>query len=507
MNTNRVSRALVGITILVGLWASGTAVSLAQFSSGSTGALGVLDPTANIVISLPPDGVLNYTTVSIRSGVTVTFTKNAANTPVTILATGNVTINGTLSVNGTNGQNGQDAGYAGAAVSTGGTGGPGGFRGGNGSSLDFGVPATAGQGPGGGAGAPSTLNTVGSPGTYGASAGFVSLLPLFGGSGGGGGATTTVSGQPTVTGGGGGGGGGAVVIASSTQILVTGAVTADGGVGGVGYSCSGASGSGGAIRLVAPVITGTGTIRAMTPAYCSFPPAQPSGRIRLEASSTGQGFTGSSTPPASLAVIAASTPTPSNLPTLRISSVGGIAVPAVPTGSYSTADVSLPVQTASAVPVVLTAANTPLNTSYVVRLVPSTGTATTFTAAAPVGTPTHSTATANVTFPTGRVSVLNASASLTLTTLTAGLFPLIDGDAIDHVVLAAAMGHPSTLALVTTSGREYPLSELAPEVQLQVARAFDAMRTGEPERVVAHERGDGSRDRERKSVKNKEWKR
>ncbi len=484
MNRNRVSHTRLAIVLAMGLWANGIDPSLAQtFSSGSTEALGALSPTANVAVTLPPDGVLNYTTVSIPSGVTVTFVKNAANTPVTLLATGDVTISGTLSVNGVNGQSGQDFRVAGAFLATGGVGGPGGFRGGNGSSYRFEIPAGAGQGPGGGAGAPSTVDAAGTPGTYGTAAGFISLVPLMGGSGGGGGATTTTSGSPIITGGGGGGGGGAVVIASSTKILVSGTVTANGGLGaaGVGGRCSGASGSGGAIRLVAPVVTGTGAISAVKLAdSCS--PQQASGRVRIEAATTT--FTGSSSPGASVVatlgpVTAASTPVLNNLPTLRITSVGGIAVPTVPTGSYVTTDLSLPVQTTSAVPVVLTAANTPLNTSYVVRLVPSTGTATTVNATPPIGTPALSTASVTVTFPTGLVTVLNAAAAITIT--TAGLFPRLEGEDIDHVVMAAAMGSPSTLTLITTSGREYPLSELSSEDQLRVAMAFEAMRSTETE--------------------------
>jgi hypothetical protein len=178
-------------------------------------------------------------------------------------------------------------------------------------------------------------------------------------------------------------------------------------------------------------------------------------------------------------VTAASTPALSNLPSLRITSVGGIAVPTVPTGSYVTADLSLPVQTTNAVPVVLTAANTPLNTSYVVRLVPPMGSATTVNATPPIGTPALSTSSVNVTFPTGLVTVLNAAAAITIT--TAGLFPRLEGEDIDHVVMAAAMGSPSTLTLITTSGREYALSDLSMEDQHNVAAAFEAMRTDDTE--------------------------
>ncbi len=57
-------------------------------------------PSANIEVVLPSDGVLNYTTVDIPAGVTVTFQQNDGNTPVFILATGDVNIAGTVSVDG-----------------------------------------------------------------------------------------------------------------------------------------------------------------------------------------------------------------------------------------------------------------------------------------------------------------------------------------------------------------------------------------------------------------------
>src|SRR5580692_8086348 len=97
---HNISAALVtALTLLL------PTISLATFSSGSTGADGDFTPTANTVLQTPPNGVFNYGIVNIPSGVTVTFARNSANTPVTILATGDVTINGTVSVNGSAGNN------------------------------------------------------------------------------------------------------------------------------------------------------------------------------------------------------------------------------------------------------------------------------------------------------------------------------------------------------------------------------------------------------------------
>jgi hypothetical protein len=481
MKPSRAPIAFLAIALTVSAWLSGVELSGAQtYSSGSTGADGVFNPPGSVppgttisgstvTVPLPASGTFNFQTVTIGSGITVNFAKNARNTSVTILATGNVVIAGTLSVNGRDGQAQQASS---TAISVGGDGGPGGYRGGNGSKLDGSVPAAAGQGPGGGAAAPATLNAAGSFGTYGTTS--WSLIPLFGGSGGGGAYTATAFGEPRFSGGGGGGGGGAIVIASSTRITVNGALTADGGSG----ACGG-SGSGGAIRLVAPVITGAGTISAVSPPSCAQ--TQASGRIRLEAYTNT--YTGNASPfffvsaPAPGPVAATGNPALINLPTLTISSVGGISTPAAPSGSYASADMTLPAGTTNPVPVVITAVNIPLNTVVTLKLVPVAGIPITFPVSALSGTFGSSTGSANVTFPTGgQVSVLNAYAEMTL---TAGLFPSIDGEDVDRVLTAAELGGPSSTTLVMKSGRAVPVLALSQEDQLNVAMAFEAMRASE----------------------------
>ena len=101
------------------------------YNSGSTGADGAFNPVVDTEIVLPPDGIFNYTTVNIPAGVTVTFKKNQVNTPVTWLATGDVTIDGKVILSGTSSP---DVGAAGdGAVGDDGLpglAGPGGFDGG-----------------------------------------------------------------------------------------------------------------------------------------------------------------------------------------------------------------------------------------------------------------------------------------------------------------------------------------------------------------------------------------
>ncbi|MGH7207334.1 MAG: hypothetical protein ACREI2_14125 [Nitrospiraceae bacterium] len=464
MRTQCMQRWIGGLTLVPILFWAGT-VSGQTFSSGSTGADGAFAPTATTTLTLPPNGVFNFTTVNIPSGVTVTFAKNAANTPVTMLATGAVTVAGTISVNGTTGANGM---FSGPLFNPGAPGGPGGFAGGQGGARDGSSLPSHGHGPGGG---PPATVTVFIAGSYGAPASFVSLLPLFGGSGGGG-----ASAGSGASGASGGGGGGAIVIASSSSITVNGTIQAKGGDG--GGAGSGGSGSGGAIRLVATQITGTGTLNADGGTGGGRLP----GRIRLEAFTLG--FSGTIVPASPTSVLststapgpvtASSTPALINLPTLTISSVGGGATPATPGGSYTTADVSLPPGTTNPVPVIITANNIPVGTVFTVRLLPQFGAATSVSSFASTGTFATSTATANVNFPTGQVSVLNAFGSFTLPQI-ASLFPLIDGEEVERIMVAAAYGERSILTLMTKSGREVRPDQLPLQEQVELAQAFDAL--------------------------------
>src|SRR5262249_1166891 len=179
-----------------------TAMGQNSFSSGSTGADGSFSPTQSQSIVVPDSGVLNFTTVNIPTGVTITYLRNTKNTTLTILATGDVTITGKISVEG----------QPGSSVGFGGFGGPGGFGVGNAGVDSRG--GSIGDGPGAGRGGPFNPNNSGGCGgggggsyqsqgangntgftscgvnaTAGGSAGpkygTKSLVPLVGGSGGG----------------------------------------------------------------------------------------------------------------------------------------------------------------------------------------------------------------------------------------------------------------------------------------------------------------------------------
>jgi hypothetical protein len=463
-------------------------VSGQSFTSGSTGADGAFAPSCSptpctVVKDLneKPDGVYHYTTVTIPSGVTVRYTPNAANTPVTILATGDVAVSGTINVAGFDGSNN----VSGTVANPGGRGGPGGFNGGFGAVFTLSTQSP-GQGPGGG----SITGGCALPGNYGVTGNFVKLIPLFGGSGGAGG---NASAAVNAVGGAGAGGGGAVLIASSSKITVTGSINANGGntttTADVRF---GAGGSGGAIRLVARELAGSGSLQvAGGLSSCSQTPG--AGRIRLEAFTPG--FTGSINPSATGVMTLALTPGPVNaasnpalvnLPTLAITSVGGLAAPAVPGGSFAAADLVLPQGTANPVPVSVEATNTPVGapTAITLRLLPVTGGAGTtvaIPAASHTGTFASSSASANVTFAVGQTSVVQAWATMTLTGQIASLFPLIDGEPVEQVRVAALDGGASTLSLMTKSGKEKRADQLDSADRLRLAQAWDALKATRPE--------------------------
>ena len=237
------------------LAASLAAVAHAQnFNTGSDGSYGAINVTGTTNLPIPANGVFNCTTITVATGQTLGFVRNPLNTPVYLLATGDVVINGTIDVSGYNSS---------GSPPSGGLGGPGGFDGGMPGSDPSGVPPGSGLGPGAGKGGQnnSASNAAGA-GSYGALAtggnttnhgviyGSPLLIPLVGGSGGGG-----TTGTP---GAGGGGGGGAVLIASNTRILLVGGRVAA--VAGNASASAYNGGSGGAIRLVAPVVAGNGTL-------------------------------------------------------------------------------------------------------------------------------------------------------------------------------------------------------------------------------------------------------
>ncbi|MEK7710629.1 MAG: hypothetical protein AAB341_01935 [Planctomycetota bacterium] len=263
-------KQLMFVSVALALAGGSPNVRAELFDFGSDGTFGVISVGDNttMTVNLPPDGIIHATTVTVGSGGTLRFNRNPLNTPVYLLATGNVLVRGQIDVSGKGGTSNPPVG---------GLGGPGGFDGGM-PGFGGGVPPGAGHGPGAGLGQTATVQAglaaygpvnFSARSTNGHVYGSPLLIPLVGGSGGGG-----TLGQPGL---GGGGGGGAILIASNTRIDIPspGSVVANGGR---PAGCQVNEGSGGAIRLLAPVVAGNGSIQVGS-GECN---AAGYGRIRVD---------------------------------------------------------------------------------------------------------------------------------------------------------------------------------------------------------------------------------
>ena len=419
--------AFIRVIVLILLAAVGArAQGLNSGSNGSDRALVlttpgvvVFDPVA-MGLDTDRDNIFHFTTINIGPGVIVRMPFNALQgLPVIWLATGAVQIDGMIDLDGQAGTDPAPGGLMRAA-----TPGPGGYPGGvgwggagftNGGGSDL----RAGLGPGGGALQSHAGHAVQAPlfvNVGGAAYGNALLVPLRGGSGGGG------AGNFVTPGGGGGAGGGALRIFSTTSIAVNGTLTANGGNGGAAGTAattqdpnfsttSAGGGSGGGLHLIAPIISGTGTVSAKggaqggfgdsaslaiyVPIYGERLFASP-GRIRLDA--VQRQFSGTSTP-AAVYGTPYNVPPPAGMPAVRVTSIGGIPVSASPTGEAATPDATI--NQSGPVAVTIEAKNIPVGTVLEVRVMSEASADFVVDSTPLAGTQELSTAIANVTFPPG----------------------------------------------------------------------------------------------------------
>ena len=421
------------ILALLFVAAAASAATAQTFSSGSTGADGALNVTANTTLPLPANGILNFTTVTVQPGVTLTFAKNAANTPVVILATGDVAIVGAIGVQG--GGNNIDNRYESRIP------GPGGFAGGG-----SGAP---GAGPGGG-----TLGDT-FPVCGGTWSGPLSLVPIVGGSGGCGGANS-----PS----GGGGGGGAIVIASSTKITVRGGIDARGASWG---------GAGGAIRLVANQVEMQeySYLLATGCWSCYYGPDGNAGVIRIEAP-TGQTLIGLNTSiaPPFVGSVPNSEIVRGDPPLLSIVSVAGQPVPPGAGARWYAADIMLPTTIPDDIPVVVSGANIPVGTAVTLGFLSANQ--GTVVNAALAGSFVSSTATLHLTG-------LNRTAGVVTSFYVTAVFavpPAPGGggapgpDAVANVRLTATLGEPTRYAFLRADGSEIDPARVPADLRARYAR-------------------------------------
>ncbi len=394
-------------TLLATIAFAGLPLAQASFDSGSDGSDGALVVASGEHITfnlaeaatapwdtpspVPGKGVYDedqwaivfkFTTIDIAENGSVTFTNHPKNPPVVFLATGDVNIDGAIRLNGEDGRSTAEPNYHAIA-------GPGGF--GGGLTRNGEIQASGGFGPGGGA--------QGCGGGYGGmysncgrTYGNAEITPLVGGSGGGGGQFGASSQW-----GGGAGGGGAILIACSGGITLNGSIEA---LGGNAVGSYAGCGSGGAIRLIANQIDGTGQLRAYGGTYGNKDGG--AGRIRVEALEI------SLTDPGSPSLISsyATGPVfpPAFPPVLRASMVDSQSLPADPDAGIDTVETQISVPGPTTL--LIEAENVPVGLDVTVYVVPLRGAALTFTSDTPLaGTFESSTTTATITFPPGRSEI------------------------------------------------------------------------------------------------------
>jgi hypothetical protein len=203
---------------------------------------------------------------------------------------------------------------------------------------------------------------------------------------------------------GGGAGGGAIVIASSTSIVFIppAVMTAVGGNGLTNWG--GGGGSGGAIRLVAPTISGTGTFNVSGGTSGGAPSASQGGPgwIRLEGYLIGTQFNVTSNAVSLGSPVGGSALRPAG--SIRVTAIDGTPLPVNPSGSFQMPDVTISKTTS--VNVDIQATGIPTGTVVTLQVYPETPVDLTTvnlpTAQATLtGTLQSSTATAAFTFPWG----------------------------------------------------------------------------------------------------------
>ncbi len=351
------------------------------FDTGSDGSAGDLVVSTNTTIQLPPDGRLKVRRVHVQRDAQLTFRPNAANTPAYVLSQGDILIEGTIDIGGESTTHGSI---------TGGRGGPGGFRGGN-RATDS-TPTGNGHGPGGGRGAVGgtqagaagfrIMPSNGRGDQNGPAYGSPVLIPLIGGSGGGG-ATEHA----------GGGGGGAILLASSTKVRLDGLIAS---IGGSGPDANG--GSGGSVRIVAPLVEGAGRIDVNGREWGSI------GRIRIDSfDARVPGFDTPNFVPSTGSLLITGLDLP-GAPRLEVLQVGRASV--VP-GEQGATSILLPVGSPPQQQVLVRASNFGRRVPVQVVLTPDSGARQVFTAEIDNTDPGAAQLAVPVTFPINVTTLIN----------------------------------------------------------------------------------------------------
>lgn len=388
-------------TLLLAALFGGLISAHAQLTIPSDGSDGAFNPGANVEIDLglAANGtwtaagngngvydaskwavVFKYSSVNIPTGVKVTFKNHPSYAPVVWLVQGNVTIAGELNLDGKVGSRDGTLSLIPAEP------GPGGFRGGARG------PSGGGQGMGPGGGLPGRFTDTAK---YQTVYGNPQIIPLIGGSGNGANNFDAYPGAES-----GGGGGGAIAIFASQAISLPGLITSQG----VGHPDWGGAtsvqraGSGGAVKLVANTVTGSGLIR------CVNTNAANAGRIRIEANSLAPTL---QTAPETIGVPPSQTPViwpAANAPTAKVVSVDAVNAPADPHAPL-VAGADVAIQNSNQVNILIETTNFPIEGVVQLNITPKFGNRTTLNATRLSGDITSATWRVQTTLPQGFVTL------------------------------------------------------------------------------------------------------
>jgi len=145
-----------------------------------------------------------------------------------------------------------------------------------------------------------------------------------------------------------------------------------------------------------------------------------------------------------------------NVPTLTIARVAGVTAPANPTGS---ADITLPASTTNPVTVEFATVNVPVGNTVRLTVSPQNGSPTSVVSPAITGSTANGVASVPVNLPVGP-SVLQAQTTFTIVAAVGDLLRYYAGnEQVEQIELSAIFGGPSSVTLVTVSGKRYEVPQ------------------------------------------------
>jgi hypothetical protein len=209
------------------------------------------------------------------------------------------------------------------------------------------------------------------------------------------------------------------------------------------------------VRLVATTITGTGGSLNVNGGPKGIGTGNAFnggdggvGRIRVETYTLSASIVFSTFP----SIIQPGSVSLSGTPSLTITAVAGVSVPANPAGTFGKPDVILPTATGSSISVALSAANVPTGAGLTLQVTPLMGDRP----AALSGTLSGTTHTfTGVTIPLDQPFRVDAEASFNLTAWLEAPIKYA-GEDVATVQVMASLGGPSQVRYFTASGKEVP---------------------------------------------------